>query len=188
MAAQLSLFDPPWPEGLAYEPEVVSPQFEEELVGEIGRLDLVPFEFHGHLGHRKVAWFGWRYDYGGRGLRAADPIPDYLMRARDAVAGFARRPAEDFEQILVTEYPPGAGIGWHRDKAQFGEVVGLSLLSPCTLRFRNGPRGAWERRSLEVAPRSAYLLTGPARSAWEHSIPGVAARRCSITFRTLAAP
>ena len=43
----------------------------------------------------------------------------------------------------------------------------------------------WERRSLNAEPRSAYLLSGPARNKWEHSIPPLEARRYSITFRTL---
>jgi alkylated DNA repair dioxygenase AlkB len=37
-----------------------------------------------------------------------------------------------------------------------------------------------------LAPRSAYLLSGPARHIWEHSIPPVDAHRYSITFRTMA--
>jgi alkylated DNA repair dioxygenase AlkB len=87
---------------------------------------------------------------------------------------------------LVNEYPPGAPIGWHRDKAAFGQVVGFSLLSPCVLRFRRPNVSGWERRSLNLEPRSAYWLAGEARADWEHSIPPVEALRYSITFRTLA--
>jgi alkylated DNA repair dioxygenase AlkB len=88
--------------------------------------------------------------------------------------------------VLVTEYGPGAGIGWHRDKSVFGETVGVSLLSPCVLRLRRkvGER-RWERVNVTAAPRSAYLLSGPARSEWEHSIPAVGEPRYSITFRHL---
>ena len=88
--------------------------------------------------------------------------------------------------MLVTEYGPGAGIGWHRDKAVFGEVIGVSLLSPCVLRMRRkaGER-KWERVNVTAEPRSAYFLSGPARMEWEHSIPPVDALRYSITFRNL---
>jgi alkylated DNA repair dioxygenase AlkB len=93
---------------------------------------------------------------------------------------------EALVHALVNEYPPGAPIGWHRDKAAFGQVVGVSLLSPCTLRFRRPDGSGWERRSLTLEPRSAYWLAGEARLAWEHSIPPVEALRYSVTFRTLA--
>ena len=91
--------------------------------------------------------------------------------------------AEKFQQVLVTEYPPGAAIGWHKDRPMFGEVIGVSLLASCTFRLRRKQGGAWERASIQAAPRSAYLLSGPARSEWEHSIPPLDALRYSITFR-----
>jgi alkylated DNA repair dioxygenase AlkB len=88
--------------------------------------------------------------------------------------------------MLVTEYGPGAGIGWHRDKAVFGETVGISLLSSCVLRLRRKVREKkWERVNVQAEPRSAYLLTGPSQAEWEHSIPAVEALRYSITFRNL---
>jgi alkylated DNA repair dioxygenase AlkB len=88
--------------------------------------------------------------------------------------------------VLVTEYGPGAGIGWHRDKSVFGETVGVSLLSPCVLRLRRkAGEKKWERANVQVEPRSAYLLSGAARSEWEHSIPPVEALRYSVTFRSL---
>jgi alkylated DNA repair dioxygenase AlkB len=67
----------------------------------------------------------------------------------------------------------------------FGDVLGVSLLSSCTFRFRKKAGARWERASLRLAPRSAYLLRGPARTDWEHSIPGVQELRYSLTFRTL---
>ena len=92
----------------------------------------------------------------------------------------------ELQHVLVTEYGAGAGIGWHRDKAVFGEVVGVSLLAPCVLRFRRAAgEKRWERANVAAAPRSAYLLKGAARSEWEHSIPPVGALRYSITFRNL---
>jgi alkylated DNA repair dioxygenase AlkB len=183
--AQPDLFQPDLtlPEGLRYRPDLISPVEEARLVEAIADLPFKPFEFHGYLGKRRVVPFGWRYDYGRRAVAAAEPIPDFLLPLRERAADFAGLPDAEFRQVLVTEYAPGAGIGWHRDKAMFGEVIGVSLLSPCTLRFRRPAAGGWERRSLTPAPGSAYLLQGPARSEWQHSIPGVPEQRYSITFR-----
>jgi len=119
-------------------------------------------------------------------MRAAPAIPEWLMPLRDKVGAFSGRPAEAFVQVLVNQYRPGAGIGWHRDKPHFEEVVRVSLLSPGAFRFRLKDGAAWERRSLIVEPRSAYPLSGPSRHLWEHSIPPGDALRYSITFRTLA--
>ena len=134
-----------------------------------------------------MASFGYRYDYDRRAVVEAAPFPAFLMSLRRKVAQIFDRPADAFEQVLINEYKPGAGIGWHRDKAQFDEVVGVSLLAPCRLRFRRKAGERWERASLAVEPRSAYLLSGPARTVWEHSIPVLDRLRYSITFRTLVA-
>ena len=89
---------------------------------------------------------------------------------------------------LLIEYAPGAGIGWHRDRPEFGDVIGISLLAPARLRFRRKVGTKWERTALTAEPRSAYLLRGPARTEWEHSIPPMETLRYSITLRTLKAP
>ena len=65
-------------------------------------------------------------------------------------------------------------------------MIGISLGSPCTLRLRRKRGSGWERRSLVVRPRSVYLLRGPSRTEWEHSIPPLATLRYSIMFRNLA--
>ena len=175
---------PALPDGLRYAPELISVEEEASLLASIADLPFRPFEFHGYLGKRRIVSFGWRYDYSRRAVGEADPLPDFLAPLRDKAAAFAGLPAEAFGQVMVTEYAPGAGIGWHRDKAVFGEVIGLSLLAPCTLRFRRAAAGGgWERRALVPAPRSVYLLQGPARTVWQHSIPGVESQRYSVTFR-----
>jgi alkylated DNA repair dioxygenase AlkB len=134
-----------------------------------------------------VVSFGYRYDYDRRAVVEAAPFPSFLLSLRGKVAETFGRPADFFRQALINEYRPGAGIGWHRDKAQFDEVVGVSLLAPCSLRFRRKVGDTWERVSLKVEPRSAYLLSGPARAVWEHSIPALDRLRYSITLRTLVA-
>jgi alkylated DNA repair dioxygenase AlkB len=177
----------PGPEGLAYRADLLSQAEEDELVARLGELPIEPFDFHGYLANRRVVGFGYRYVYARRAVAPAPPMPAFLGPLRRKVAAFAERPAEAFAQVLINDYRPGAGIGWHRDKPQFGEVVGVSLLEPCVLRFRRKVEGRWERAFVPIAPRSAYLLAGPSRSVWQHSIAPLDRHRYSITFRTLAA-
>ena len=172
------------PAGFGYGEDRIGAALESELLREIEALPFKPFEFHGFFGNRRIVSYGWRYDYAGRALKESDPMPDFLQPLCDIAARFAGLPAERFQQALVTEYAPGAGIGWHRDKPMFEDVVAFSLLAPCTLRFRCKDGAAWMRRAQIVAPGSAYLLRGPARFDWEHSIPPLSALRYSITLRT----
>jgi alkylated DNA repair dioxygenase AlkB len=176
------------PAGFRYAEDLLSRAEEQHLLGRIEALPFKPFEFHSYLAKRRVVSFGWRYDYGERAVGPADPLPDFLVALRDQAAAFTGLPATEFRQAMVTEYAPGAGIGWHRDKAEFGEVVAISLLSPCILRFRRKVGDRWERRSLAAQPRSAYVLQGAARSEWQHSIPSVEALRYSVTFRRYREP
>jgi alkylated DNA repair dioxygenase AlkB len=187
--SQADLFAAPsgLPDGFRYQADILSAGEEQALAGELAALPFMPFDFQGFLANRRVVSFGFRYDYGSRAVVDAAPFPGFLESLRRTVAAVFGRPADAFRQVLINEYRPGAGIGWHRDKAQFGEVVGVSLLAPCVLRFRRKSDETWERASLSVEPRSAYLLSGPARSEWEHSIPALDQLRYSITLRTLAA-
>lgn len=173
--------------GFRYQDRLFSEAEEKSFVRGFESLPFKPFEFHGYLGKRRVVSFGRRYDYGGRQLRKAESIPEFLWPLRQIAARFGDIEAEELAHMLVTEYAPGAGIGWHRDKAQFGKVVGLSFCSPCRLRFRRRQGERWDRRAVDVAPRSGYLLDGEARRVWEHSITPMATMRYSVTFRTLAA-
>jgi alkylated DNA repair dioxygenase AlkB len=176
------------PEGFRYRPDLLTAEDEDNLARELAALPFKPFDFHGYKANRQVVAYGFRYDYERRRAVEAPPLPSFLDPLRQKIAAAFGRPAEAFEQVLINEYRPGAGIGWHRDKAQFDEVVGVSLLAPCTFRFRRKNGGGWDRLSLTVEPRSAYLLSGPSRTVWEHSIPPLDRHRYSITFRTLAAP
>jgi len=175
------------PEGFRYAPELLSRADEAALVGRLKDVPLRAFAFHGFEGKRRTHSYGWRYVFDGSGLQAADPIPDWLLPARAAAARWAGLVPEALEHVLLTEYEPGAAIGWHRDRSVFGNVVGLSLLAPARLRFRRKAGAKWQRHARIVEPRSAYLLTGPARAEWEHSIPAMEALRYSITFRTMKA-
>jgi alkylated DNA repair dioxygenase AlkB len=187
MVDQLGLFGgaTDFPAGFRYERHLLSRDEASGLLERIRGLPFREFEFQGYVGKRRVVSFGWRYDFNERRLTEAAAIPSFLEPLRQRAARFAARQPEDLAQALVTEYEVGAAIGWHRDKAEFGDVVGVSLGSPCTFRFRRRAGARWERVSLTLEPRSAYLLRGPSRTEWEHSIPAVDALRYSITFRTL---
>ena len=186
MADQPGFFDlePEAPDGFRYRPDLIDAGEERSLAREIGRLPFRAFEFHGFEGKRRVVSFGWRYDFNEAKLSEAPPIPEFLLPVREQAAHFAGLEARALEHLLVTEYEAGASIGWHKDRGMFGDVIGVSLLAPCTFRFRKKAGTKWERRSLRLQPRSAYLLRGAARAEWEHSIPAVHELRFSLTFRT----
>jgi len=177
---------PPGPPGLSYWPEVVAPEAEAGLAQRLAALPFKPFDFHGHLGNRRVVAFGLRYDYGKGAVAAAPDLPDFLTPLRQRIAALAGVPAEDFVQALINEYAPGAGIGWHRDRPVFEHVIGVSLGAPATMRFRRRRASGFDRASALLPPRSIYHLTGEARHEWEHSIAELEVTRWSITFRSLA--
>jgi alkylated DNA repair dioxygenase AlkB len=184
---QLSFLAPAGrPEGLLYAPDFLSESEEAALAGRIEGLPFKPFEFHGFLGKRETVSFGWSYRFDGSGLAEAAPIPGWLLPVRDRAAVFAGLAPGALEHALLIRYGVGAGLGWHRDRPVFGEVIGISLLSPGPLRFRRRAGAKWQRFTLPAEPRSIYLLRGPARTEWEHSLTPVEALRYSITFRTLA--
>src|ERR1700743_1972919 len=97
MSAQIGLFGETsgtWEKslpGFRYQSGFLSPQEEQALVAALGTLELKPFEFHGHLGNRRVTSFGLKYDFGRRALEAADAFPSFLADLRNKAATFAGR-------------------------------------------------------------------------------------------------
>jgi alkylated DNA repair dioxygenase AlkB len=174
------------PPGFRYQENVITETEEAALGASLAELELKPFEFHGHLGNRRVISFGLRYDYSRRTVETASDFPSFLEELRDKVAEFAGRDVNEFQQAGINEYRPGAGIGWHKDKPQFGIIVGVSLLAPAKMRFRRAHGDRWTRMSKAIEPRSIYVLSGEARTEWEHSIPPLDELRYSVTFRTLS--
>lgn len=168
-------------DGLVYEPEMISEEEEREALAFIEGLEFQTIEMHGQVAKRTVRQFGLRYEFGTYTLESTDPLPRQLEAIRDKAALLADREPQDLVQTLVSRYPEGAGIGWHRDAPAFGRVVGVSLRAACRMRFRREK----ETFALDLAPRSGYLLSGSARWQWQHSIPGTKALRYSLTFRTL---
>src|SRR5436305_4291869 len=169
---------------MRYTPALISPGEERGLLKKISHLPFKEFEFHGFLGKRRTVSFGYHYDFNEGGLKAGE-LPDFLRPLRKRAAEFAGLDPLALEHVLVIEYKSGSGIGWHRDRPQFGDVIGISLLASCTFRLRRKINATWIRRTLTAEPRSAYLLRGGSRTEWEHSIPPLETLRYSVTFRTL---
>jgi len=191
-AAPGSLFDVDVPDGFHYRNDFVTRDEEASLVDEIGRVEFSTFEMRGVVARRRVAFYGSSYD---AGAVSALPLPAFLDPLRERVAAWAGVDAAAFAMALINEYSPGAPIGWHRDAPQYGIVAGVSLLSSCRMKFRPYVRPAaraarsGDRRAatheVVLERRSAYVMTGESRSAYEHHIPAVSALRYSITFRTV---
>lgn len=185
-AAQPDLFGAPPLPGLSQAMAIISPAEERALIAGIDAVALTPFQFHGWTGKRLTASFGWHYDFQDASFRQAEPIPGWLLPVRERAARHAALPPEALVQVLLIRYDPGAGIGWHRDRPVFEQVLGISLGAPATLRFRRRREGGFERAALPLAPRSVYHLTGEVRHRWEHSLAPMAATRWAITFRSLS--
>jgi DNA oxidative demethylase len=175
------------PQGLVYEPELLSVDEEAGLLERLESLRFDPIVLHGRAARRTGRHFGLGYDYGSRTPQPGEPVPDWLLPLRERAAALAGHEPEELVEILVQRYPEGSTIGWHRDAPAFGTVIGVSLGGSSRLRFQRGKgenRRVWE---VQLEPRSGYVLSGEARRSWEHSIPPTKELRYSITFRTLRA-
>lgn len=176
------------PAGFLYESDFIDDDEQRRLLEAISATAFSDFEMRGVVARRRVAFFGERYDH-----ESAEPLPAFLVPLRARVAVWAGVEAKAFAMALINEYRPGSPIGWHRDAPRYDVVAGVSLLSACRMRFRPyrspaSPASATRRSAsheITLAPRSAYLMTGESRRAYEHHIPPVTRLRYSVTFRTL---
>jgi alkylated DNA repair dioxygenase AlkB len=174
------------PEGLRYLPDFLSEEEERALADELARLDFKEIHMHGVVARRTVAHYGWDYGYESWRLTPAAALPRFLLPVRDRCAGMAGLEPCSLEEVLVSRYPPGASIGWHRDAPMFGPVViGVSLLGAARMRFRRKVGGGFVTSAQDLAPRSAYVLAGAARSIWQHTLSPVKSLRYSLSFRTV---
>jgi alkylated DNA repair dioxygenase AlkB len=187
VAASRSLFDLDLPPGFSYRPEFISDAEEAALSAALAGVALSDFEMRGVVARRRVAFFGQSYD-----RSAAEPLPAFLLPVRARIAQWAGADPAAFAMALINEYRPGTPIGWHRDAPQYENVAGISLLSACRMKFRpyrppSTPSSTRRSATHEIVleRRSAYLMTGESRQAYEHHIPPVAHLRYSVTFRTL---
>jgi alkylated DNA repair dioxygenase AlkB len=186
---QRELFTAPprLPDGLVYRPDFLSADDEAELLARIAELPLAEARYKEFTAKRRIVSYGSQYDFGASELLPAPPPPEFLTPLRERIAAWTGIPAADLVHTLIAEYRPGTQLGWHRDVPNFEDVVGVSLTGACRLRFRPYPpvKGDVKRWvTLDVAPRSAYLLRGAARWRWQHGIPPTKELRYSITFRT----
>ena len=172
------------PDGLIFEPDFLSRAEEQELLQVIQHMPFYEFELHGVAAKRRVIHFGLRYALDKRVLSNAPELPAEFGPLRARAAAIAGIAAEDFSQILVNEYPPGAGIGWHHDSPPFRIVAGISLGADCAMRFQAGSGEQRRTAEVELPRRSLYLLTGDARELWQHRISPMKELRYSITMRT----
>lgn len=186
MARSDALFDmASLPDGFLHQDDFLQADEASALVERFRTMEFHEVRMRGVTARRRVIQYGWKYSFESFKMTEGPALPEFLTSVRDRAADFARLPAPQLSEALVTEYSPGATIGWHRDAPGFGVVVGISLLSSCRFRFRRGRTGSWETTELWLKPGSIYVMSGAARSEWQHSIPAVAALRYSITFRTL---
>ncbi|MBC7636195.1 MAG: alpha-ketoglutarate-dependent dioxygenase AlkB [Acetobacteraceae bacterium] len=167
-------------------PDFISVDQEIGLIESIDASGLTPFRFRGWQGKRLTMSYGSSFDFVSGRMLIGEPVPHWLNGLRGRAADFAGLPAKDLVHVQLTRYDPGAGINWHRDRPQYGHVVGVSLGAAAALRLRRNIEGKFKRFDVLLAPRSIYLLSGDARQHWEHSIGSLAATRWSITFRSLS--
>lgn len=188
-----SLFEAPpkAPDGFIYQQNFISEPEEQELIREIQKLHLTPFKYYQFTGKRRTVSFGWQYEFGDSEITTAPDVPAFLLPIRSRAGSLFNIEPKSLAQTSIIEYSTGSPIGWHRDVPHFGVIVGISLGAACRMRFRkysrlrakNSKRD--ELLSIELQPRSIYLMSGAARELWQHSIPPVKELRYSIMMRTL---
>lgn len=183
----MDLFGEPLIPGLRIAEDFIDPAEEQAVIARIAEVPLTPFQFQGFTGKRLTHSFGWRYDFQDQSFTRTEPIPDWLLPLRTRAAGFAGVTADDIAHTLLIRYDPGAGIGWHKDRPVFEQVIGISLGASTTMTFRRREGSRFRRVKLPLPARSAYLLSGEVRHDWEHGIAAHDRLRCSVTFRTLSA-
>lgn len=173
--------------GLHTRSDVLTPAEEGALIAAIDAVELAPFRFQQWTGKRLTHSFGWQYDFQSGELGHGAPMPDWLLPIRDRAAVAAGLAPDALVQALLLRYDPGAGIGWHRDRPIYDQVVGISLGAPATMRFRRKQGERWRRVNVPLEPRGLYHLSGEVRHDWEHSIAPIDQTRWSITFRSFSA-
>lgn len=184
--AQLFRTDPQGPAGFVYAPEFIDEMQQGELLELIRALPFEEAQYKQWRARRRIVSFGGRYDYSQNELGEAPPIPPFLYPLRAQLAHWAGLREERVQHATVAEYRPGTPLGWHRDVPEFEDVIGTSLLGHARMRFRPWPPASGQRATwkVDLEPRSAYQIRGPARWQWQHAVSPTRELRYSITFRT----
>jgi len=158
------------------------------LVNRVQEAPLHAMQFQGYEAKRKVMTYGFDWSFEKRSLSKGIPLPPHFHFLIERVAACVGIPMVKFAELLLTEYPVGSVIKWHRDAPPFEMVAGISLGSPCNFRFRPQDPAKQNRKSiisLNIEPCSLYIMQGPSRWEWQHSTTPVKEVRYSITLRTL---
>lgn len=184
--AQLFAAPPAWPPGFTYVPQFLSIEQEAQLLEVIRTLPFEEAQYKEWRARRRIVSYGGRYDFTQQELTRAPPIPQFLQPLRTQLATWAGIPEERIQHAMIAEYRRSTPLGWHRDVPQFEDVMGVSLLGHARLRFRPWPPASGQRATgkIDLEPRSAYLMRGPARWQWQHAVSPTRELRYSITFRT----
>ena len=176
------------PEGFILREDFITAREEHDLVDRFRSLDFAEAQYRQYTARRRIVSYGGHYDFSHRELHTAEPLPQWLHPLRARVAALMGVPAESIHHALVAEYRPGTPLGWHRDVPDFELIGGVSLLGHARMRLRPYPHRKGDRfaLTLDLRPRSAYAMRGPARWSWQHAISPTRELRYSATFRTLS--
>jgi alkylated DNA repair dioxygenase AlkB len=184
--AQLFEEQPASPAGFLYVSEFLRVAQQARLLELIRALPFEEAQYKEWRARRRIVSFGGRYDYSHNELSAAPPIPQFLDPLRTQLAQWAGIAEERLQHATIAEYRPATPLGWHRDVPEFEDVLGVSLLGHARLRFRPWPPASGQRSTwnIDLEPRSAYQVRGPARWQWQHAVSPTRELRYSVTFRT----
>jgi len=180
--------EPVFPPGFLYLPDFLSVEEEARLLQTISKIELKTFNFHGYEARRNVASFGAGWSFSKQAVSIGPDIPPDFDKLLQKIAEQLKVSKDAFGQLLVTEYPPGSVINWHRDAPPYDFIVGISLNADCIFRLRPHDKRKQGRKSIisfNVSRGSMYVMKGISRSDWEHSTAPVKQTRYSITLRTL---
>lgn len=144
--------------------------------------------FHGYEAKRKIKSYGYDYCFENGRLKKGEEIPESFNFLLERTADKLYIDPKRVTELLLTEYPIGSVINWHRDAPPFDIIAGISLNADCVFRLRPQDKTRQSRSSVISIPvkrRSLYTLSEEARSEWQHSISPVKEVRYSITLRTV---
>lgn len=148
---------------------------------------------------RRVQHYGASYNFNGQQEKQDKDItefPEWVKRLCLKLQNDGYMP-KIANQVLISEYEPGQGIGDHTDKEAcfMDTIVILSLGSSCVMDLTD-VNDKSEKVPIWLAPRSLTVLSGDAKNNWMHGIPARKTdvwegrkyerqRRVSLSFRSL---
>ena len=183
MAAEFDAIYPAVPPGLKLAHEIVTPEEETQLIGLIEASGLTHKRYD-QDNPRSSTSYGWTYDFQNDTFVPCEPLPEGFRSICKIAGAFGGVDPDDLSECLLNRYGPGAIIQPHLDKPVWEHVIGISLGAPATMQFRKQAQDGYEQVSIELPPRSIYLLSRDARHVFQHSLLPLEQTRWSITFRS----